>query len=143
MPWWSGKEEIREYLKKVNENGKVGLFPIIQEPADRSFKVLDYTLFQPGLFMNYLAFPYKTSKYLEPLNTMIDFQHCRAIVVDGHDYIMSVTTVQDLAAVVASAIDYKGEWPVTGGIRGSHLPISQILNIGEKIRGKSYAPLVS
>jgi hypothetical protein len=23
MPWWAGKAEIREYLKKVNENGKV------------------------------------------------------------------------------------------------------------------------
>jgi len=23
MPWWAGKEEVREYLKKVNENGKV------------------------------------------------------------------------------------------------------------------------
>lgn len=23
MFWWSGKGEVREYLKKVNENGKV------------------------------------------------------------------------------------------------------------------------
>jgi hypothetical protein len=23
MPWWAGKGEVREYLKEVNENGKV------------------------------------------------------------------------------------------------------------------------
>lgn len=23
MPWWTGKEQIREYLKNVNKNGKV------------------------------------------------------------------------------------------------------------------------
>jgi len=23
MPWWAGKDEIKEYLEKVNENEKV------------------------------------------------------------------------------------------------------------------------
>jgi hypothetical protein len=23
MPWWAGKDKIKEYLEKVNENGKV------------------------------------------------------------------------------------------------------------------------
>ena len=31
MPWWAGKEEIREHLKKVNENGKVRIsFTLLQ-----------------------------------------------------------------------------------------------------------------
>ncbi|KAI9831455.1 MAG: hypothetical protein M1819_005054 [Sarea resinae] len=116
MPWWAGKDTITEYLEKV----------------------LEYTLFQPGLFLNYLAAPYKTARYLEPLNTMIDFQNRRAIVVDGRDSIMTYTTVQDLAAAVARAVDLKCEWPVIGGIRGNRLPISRILEIGEKVRGRPF-----
>lgn len=88
--------------------------------------------------MDYLAFPYKTAKYLEPLNTMIDFQNRRAIVVDGHDAIMTFTTVKDLAAVVARAVELDVEWPVVGGVSGNRLPISQILKIGEKVRGVPY-----
>jgi hypothetical protein len=26
MPWWAGKRKVREYLKTVNENGKVRIF---------------------------------------------------------------------------------------------------------------------
>lgn len=90
--------------------------------------------------MDYLAFPYKTAKYLTPLNTMIDFQNRRAIVVDGHadNTIMTLTTVQDLAAVVARAVDHNGEWPVIGGISGNRVTVSQILNIGQKIRGHPF-----
>ncbi|KAI8964893.1 NAD(P)-binding protein [Daldinia sp. FL1419] len=119
MPWWTGKDEIKEYLKKVNENGKV----------------LEYCLYQPGLFLNYLATPHKTSKHLTPLNTFIDPHNRRAVVVEGHDPIVTFTTVQDLAAVVAQAVDFEGEWPVVGGIRGNSLPVSKIIEIVEQVRG--------
>ena len=72
---------------------------------------------------------------------MIDFKNRRAIVVDGYDAIMTYTTVKDLAAVVARAVELDGEWPVIGGISGNRLPISQILQIGEKVRGASSLPL--
>jgi len=88
--------------------------------------------------LEYLAFPYKTAKHLEPLNTMIDFQNRRAIVIDGHDTIMTYTTIQNLAAVVVKAVDLDDEWPVIGGISGNRVPISQILKIGEKVRGEPY-----
>jgi hypothetical protein len=101
-------------------------------------KVIEYTLFQPGLFLDYLAFPYKTATHLTPLNTMVDFQNRRAIVVEGHDAIMTFTTVEDLAAVVAKAVDYNGEWPIIGGVSGNRVPVSQIIKIGEKVRGLSY-----
>jgi hypothetical protein len=66
---------------------------------------------------------------------MIDFQNRRAIVVEGHDAIMTLTTVQDLAEVVARAVEYDGEWPMIGGISGNRVPFSRILEIGEKVRG--------
>ncbi|KAI1074522.1 hypothetical protein F5B20DRAFT_563081 [Whalleya microplaca] len=120
MVWWQGKERIREYLKEVNEKGNN----------------LEYILFQPGLFLDYLAFPYKTAKYVDPLQTVFDFENRRAIVVDGReDAVMTFTTVADLAAVVAQAVDYDGRWPTTGGIRGNRLTFSQLLEIGRRVRG--------
>lgn len=93
-------------------------------------------MFQPGLFLDYLAFPYKSAKYLDPLQSVFDFENRRAIVVDGHeDAIMTLTTVADLAAVVAQAVDYKGKWPTTGGIRGNRVTVSQLLEIGRRVRG--------
>ncbi|PGH00365.1 hypothetical protein GX51_05864 [Blastomyces parvus] len=123
MPWWHGKEKIREYLKEVNgiENK------------------LEYTLFQPGLFLDYLAFPHKTAKHLDPLQTVFDFENRRAIVVDGHeDAIMTLTTVADLAAIVAQAVNYKGKWPSVGGIRGNRVTVSQLLEIGKRVQGRSF-----
>lgn len=66
---------------------------------------------------------------------MIDFQNRRTILVDGCDAIMTYTTVQDLAVVVAEAVDIDSKWPIIGGIRGNRLPISKLLKIGENVRG--------
>lgn len=143
MPWWAGKGVIRDYLKKVNENGKVMIASRTLRHSccfDLDPQVLEYTLFQPGLFLEYLATPYKTAKHLTPLNTMIDYEHRRAIVVDGHDAIMNLTTVQDLAAAVVGAVNYDGEWPVVGGICGNRVAVSQILKIGGQVRGMFYPP---
>ncbi|KAI0123737.1 hypothetical protein BJ170DRAFT_640213 [Xylariales sp. AK1849] len=124
MAWWQGKELIREYLKEVN----------------RKVNNLEYTLFQPGLLLDYLAFPYKTAKYVDPLQSVFDFENRRAIIVDGHeDAIMTLTTAADLAAVVARAVDYDGRWPPTSGIRGNRLTFSQLLEVGRRVRGHSFA----
>jgi hypothetical protein len=99
-------------------------------------QILEYILFQPGLFLDYLAFPHKTAKYIDPLQSVFDYQNCRAIAVHGHeDATMTLTTAADVAAIVARAVDYEGEWPETGGIKGNRATFSQIIEIGEQIRG--------
>ena len=104
--------------------------------------MLEYILFQPGLFLDYLASPYKTAKYVEPLDTVFNFQSRRAVVVDGHeDAVMTLTSVADLAAVVARAVGYEGQWPETGGICGNRLTYSQIVAIGKQVRGRSFVQL--
>ncbi|KAI1133274.1 NAD(P)-binding protein [Nemania abortiva] len=124
MAWWQGKQKVREYLEEVNSKEAV----------------IEYTLFQPGLFLDYLAFPYKSSKHVDPLQTVFDFQNRRALVVDGHeDAMMTLTTMADAAAIIARAVDYDGVWPTNGGIRGNRVSISQILEIGARVRGRSFA----
>jgi hypothetical protein len=65
-----------------------------------------------------------------------DFNNRRALVLDGgDDGRITLTTVQDFANVVARAIDFGGEWPVVGGIRGTDMSVKQLIALGEKIRG--------
>lgn len=66
----------------------------------------------------------------------IDFNSRRALLIEGsNDDRITLTTVQDIAGVVARAIDYQGEWPVISGIQGADMTIGELIALGEKIRG--------
>jgi hypothetical protein len=87
------------------------------------------------MFMDYFVSPYKSSKHIHPFQTQIDFNNRRAIVLEGSENArISLISSQDFCAVVAAAIEYHGEWPVIGGIRGNELTIGELLAIGERIR---------
>ena len=86
--------------------------------------------------MNYLTSPYKSSLHVHAMEIPFDFNKRRALVLEGGDEKrITLTTVQDLANVVARAIDFEGEWPVVSGIRGADISIRQLIALGEKIRG--------
>ncbi|KAE9374057.1 nmrA-like family protein-like protein [Stipitochalara longipes BDJ] len=122
MPWYASKDIIHKYLQQVN----------IEK------KVLQYTLFQPGIFLNYFTYPYRSCEHLKLRELQIDFQNSRAIVLGNGDDRISLTTVEDLAAFVAAAIDYEGEWPEVGGVCGGRTTFSDLIKFGEEIRGKSF-----
>ncbi|KAK3291660.1 uncharacterized protein B0H64DRAFT_409694 [Chaetomium fimeti] len=120
MAGYAYKAKTRRYLEDINKDGKV----------------LEYCLFQPGLFSNYLTFPHQTYKHITPIEMVFDFQNRRALIRDGgeDDHIV-LTTAQDVANVVARAVEFEGEWPVEGGMRGSRLSVRELVVLGEKIRG--------
>ncbi|CAK1366037.1 uncharacterized protein RHO25_010810 [Cercospora beticola] len=126
MPWYSGKDDIRVYLESINQTEKR----------------LSYTLFQPGLFPNYFLYPHKhsSSPHFNPFETHIDFANCRALVLspDGENDRLTLTTLEDLVKVVVHAVDYGGEWPVTGGIKGTEISIGELIKIGERVRGRPF-----
>jgi hypothetical protein len=98
-------------------------------------KVLEYCLFQPGLFTNYLTAPYKSAKHLTMFSTPFDLDKRRMLVVDGGEGdVLTITTVQDLAKVVVAAVEYHGVWPVDGGMVGSKVSVGELVGLGEKIR---------
>ncbi|KAJ4990483.1 NmrA-like family protein [Stagonosporopsis vannaccii] len=120
MPWYSFKEQTRDYLAEINSPNPI----------------LEYCLFQPGLFTNYLANPHKSATHLAPIQTPFDFGSRRMIVYSGElESKMTFTTVQDLAGVVVRAVEYEGVWPVVGGIKGSDLSLGELIKLGEKLRG--------
>jgi len=85
--------------------------------------------------LNYFSYPYKSAEYFHNTEVKIDFQNCRAIVLDESDNQVTLTAVQDLGRVVAAAIDFEGEWPETGGIRGGQIKLSELIKLGERLRG--------
>lgn len=87
------------------------------------------------MFVNYFASPYQTTRHIHPFQNHIDFNNRRAILLDGaDDALISLITAEDFCAVIARAVEYKGRWPVIGGIRGDELSVAQLIALGEKIR---------
>ncbi|KIL86431.1 hypothetical protein FAVG1_10260 [Fusarium avenaceum] len=123
MSWYSGKIEIAKYLESLNLEKKI----------------LEYTRFQPGAFMEYLGHPHKTTKYVTTTVFNVDIEKQHAIVVEGTlDDEITYTSVEDIANVVTQAVDYEGEWPEVGGICGDKITIRQLLKLGEDITGKPF-----
>lgn len=58
--------------------------------------------------MNYLGLPYQTTKHIQMFKILWDLEDRRAIILAEGDITLTFTTGQDLARVVAGAIDYPG-----------------------------------
>jgi len=84
---------------------------------------------------DYLVPQGSAAKHFKPVNLPIDFQNRRAIILGDNDALVTLTTVNDVANVVARAVEYEGEWPTVGGINGTTMRTSRLLEIGEKVRG--------
>ncbi|KAK3390029.1 hypothetical protein B0H63DRAFT_428580 [Podospora didyma] len=120
--WYAGKQVIRDYLKELNKDKKV----------------LEYTLFQPGMLLDFLSAPFKSSKHIRPTELNFDFVNLRAIVVDPANEVITFTRAHDIGVAVAGAIDYEGEWPIIGGIHGETVTTAKLLSLVEKIKGKPW-----
>jgi hypothetical protein len=73
------------------------------------------------------------------METPIDFGRRRILMVEGSDNVpITLTTAEDLVNVVVKAVEYEGEWPVVGGLRGDQLTIGKLVELGERVRGESF-----
>ena len=146
LHWYATKHVIRDYLKEINKDKKASrpIFTANSISGDAwltpTKQVLEYTLFQPGLFMNYFTHPYKTSPYMSHITMPVDFETRQATLVADTEARITLTEIHDIARVVARAIEYEGEWPVTGGIQGNSILLSDLVALGEKLRGASFPP---
>ena len=113
------KDEIHAHLKTIN--------------AEKL--VLEYTLFQPGVFMNFVVWPRKTAEYLYTTCIGIDIDGGHALMVEDGGQSFTFTTIQDTAKVVAGAIDYEGQWPEFGGMAGCQLKYVDLLDKIEQDTG--------
>lgn len=141
LGWYAYKGETRRYLEELNKDKKVRPGKLLAPSEINTifdYQVLEYTLFQPGTFTNYFTAPFKSSDNVQQVELPWDFYRRRAILLEGSENDrISLTTSQDLANVVARAIEFAGEWPIVGGIRGSELSVKEIIALGKKVRGQS------
>lgn len=122
LDWYAYKNTTRAYLAEINKNQKV----------------LEYTLFHPGLFLNYLTYPHLSMTHVSKLQVPFDFSARRFLMIEGGESArITLTAIHDLVNVVTRAVDYTGEWPVTGGICGTNVSIKDLHALAEKIRGGS------
>ncbi|OGM51200.1 hypothetical protein ABOM_000207 [Aspergillus bombycis] len=121
------KDRVYEYLQEVN----------------RKNKRLEYCLFQPGNFMNYLSSPIPSTTYTPIFTNQWGINNRRAIIPAGEDYRVTLTTVQDMAKVVTEALGYQDTWPEIGGITGSFISNSELIKLVESIRGPFKTETVS
>ncbi|KAF6818794.1 NmrA-like family protein, partial [Colletotrichum plurivorum] len=121
MPWYALKQSARDYLSNLNKDKKV----------------LEYCLFTPGLFTNYLLHPFQSAKHVCVFKQQINF-HARRALVAGTECVLTYTAVRDIARVVALAVEYEGGWPVDGGISGARMSVGEVIALGEKIRGDPF-----
>lgn len=75
------------------------------------------------------------------MELFFDFENRRAIFIDdGDNDRMSFITVEDFTKVIVQAVEFDGEWPVIGGIRGTDISIGNLIALGEKVRGMFLLP---
>ena len=129
-------------MAEKNKNAKVSFFLITTYHTGppiltRLDQVIEYSLFQPGWFLNYLAGYRKIATHVQPTGfTVVDYEQGVARVAGSLDNKVTYTAIRDLVNIVVKAIDYEGEWPTIGGINGNTLTLAEEIAIGERVRGK-------
>jgi hypothetical protein len=88
-----------------------------------------------------MTYPYKSSKHITMFEVPINFNDCRALLVDDGEAVLSLVTAQDAAKVTALAVEYEGEWPIVSGIKGADITLNDLVALGEKVRGIVYRNL--
>ncbi|EWZ89459.1 hypothetical protein FOWG_09159 [Fusarium oxysporum f. sp. lycopersici MN25] len=121
LGFYRSKLAIQEYLEEINK--------------DR--KVIEYTLFQPGIFLDYLGHPHKRLKYLYSMDSPWLVRENRIVSVKGsEDKPLTFTAARDIGRIVRRAIEYEGEWPQIGGIMGNQVTPRQLKQIVQRVTGK-------
>jgi nucleoside-diphosphate-sugar epimerase len=85
--------------------------------------------------MDYLAHPCPPSKHFDTFPLLFDLENARAVVVEDGSSPVVFTASEDVAKVVARAIDYPEPWTIEGGIVGHRTSYKEIVEIAEKVTG--------
>ncbi|KAF7895774.1 uncharacterized protein EAF01_009736 [Botrytis porri] len=59
--------------------GKARVYDHVQE-INKERKVLEFTLFQCGVFLNYFSYPHPSARFMQIFPMPIDVENCRAII---------------------------------------------------------------
>lgn len=98
---------------------------------------LEYTFFENGVFMNYLASGTPGVGHLKPLKFIWDVENCTArIPGDGSSYVV-FTCAEDVGKFVAASLDLE-KWPEVSRMKGDTKTLNEVVKLAEKSRGKHH-----
>lgn len=144
-PFYAGKAEVGHYLEELNKEKKVrpALLQYLWRSAGAAAlkshaKVLEYCRFQCGMYLDSLGYPHATTRHVRAAAVYFNFETMHATGIEGTaaEDSVSYTAISDVANIVARVIEFEGEWPAIGGIRGNQASFSDVLELGPRIRGK-------
>lgn len=127
---WAGNSEANTVIQLYRE---------IKIPVRNKIKAsgIEYTVFMPGLFMDYFASPQRASSSLPPIVIGVDVNKCEANIVGTGDEPLCITRADDVGKFVAAALDLD-KWDEKMGMVGSRTTWNQIIKMGEQVRGKKF-----
>jgi uncharacterized protein YbjT (DUF2867 family) len=96
-----------------------------------------------GIFLNYFASPLKGIATLKPLKFWIDVENCKATIPGDGNLKLSYTSVEDVGAFVAKALNVPEtvEWPQSLRIVGTNITHNELVKIAEGVRGGCFPPV--
>ncbi|EKM60030.1 uncharacterized protein PHACADRAFT_250888 [Phanerochaete carnosa HHB-10118-sp] len=98
---------------------------------------LEYTIYEVGMFMNYLAAGTPGLGHLGPFAFIFDVEHRKATIPgDGSAYFVQ-TRAEDIGKFVAASLDLE-KWPEFSQIRGDRRKLSEIVQLAEQVRGQKF-----
>ncbi|EKM60079.1 uncharacterized protein PHACADRAFT_138514 [Phanerochaete carnosa HHB-10118-sp] len=98
---------------------------------------LEYTIYEVGIFMNYLASGTAGTGHLPPREFMFDIENCKATLPgDGSTYLV-YTRAEDIGKFVAASLDLE-KWPEFSQMRGDRKRLNEILQLAEQVRGQKF-----
>ena len=99
---------------------------------------LEYTLFENGIYMNYLATGTPGLGPASPINFVVNVGECTADIPGTGEEGVAYTRVQDIARFVAASLDLE-KWPEVSRMAGEMTTYNKIVAQAETIRGASAA----
>lgn len=97
---------------------------------------LEFTFFQCGVFMNYLAISTPGMGHLRPIaGGAVDVEHFSAVLAGDGSAQTVLTRVEDVAAFVVASLDLP-KWPEISRMTGDLLSYNKVVELAEVIRGE-------
>jgi hypothetical protein len=120
-------------------NTVIELYRKLKTPVYDKVKAygIEYTLFTPGIFMEYIASPQEASSSLPAIIAGVDFNKGEASFVGTGDDPVCLTLAEDVGRFVAAALDLD-KWDERSGMVGSRTAWNELIKLGEKVRGKKF-----
>lgn len=128
-----------EFAGQHGSNTIIQAYRELKIPVREKVKAsgIEYTLFNPGIFMDYFASPQKASPSLNNLIVGVNFNKGEANIVGTGDDPFCLTRGEDVGRFVAAALDLD-KWDENLGMVGSRTTWNELITLGEQVRGKKF-----